>query len=143
MSQSTENISTKESPKVTHDALKNLCENNAAYFANDNSEFGRRLHKAFNEIIEHINTINPMVIEVNSIVKYYDFDEETPGNGFRSFLVVVDASVSYGLQLCHKVCLKRDKIMFRKGTMTRYVLVFTSYNINPCQLCLFYCINTN
>lgn len=119
MSFISENILPKESPKVTHDALINLCENNAAYFANDDSEFGRRLHKAFTEIIEHINNIAPMYCDINSIVKHYDFDEDTPGNGFRSFLIVVDASVSYGLQLSHKVCLKRDKLIFRKGNITK------------------------
>lgn len=113
------NHSTAESLKVTHDALRILCENNLAFFAKDDSDYGKRLHKAFTDIIDHIKTIGPMVLEIGSIVKYYDFDDDTPGNGFRSFLLIVDASISYGLQLSHRVCVKRDNIIFRKGSITR------------------------
>lgn len=110
-----------KSPKVTHDALKNLCENNITFFAKDESEYGQRLHKAFQDIIKHINAIGPMVNKINSVAKHYDFDEDTPGNGFRSFLTIVDSSISYSLQVSHKVCLKRDNLLFRKGNMTRYI----------------------
>lgn len=120
MSNPTEKSLTTESPKVTYDALKSLCENNAKYFATDESDYGKRLHKAFLEIVEHIEVMGPMVIKINSVANLYDFDENTPGNGFRSFLSIVDSSISYGLQLSHKVCLKRDNIIFRKGTLTRY-----------------------
>lgn len=119
MSNLNEEQPSTHSPKVTHDALKNLCENNATFFAKDESEYGKRLHKAFTDIIGHIDAIGPMVFKINSIAKYYDFDEDTPGNGFRSFLSIVDSSISYGLQLSHKVCLKRDNLLFRKGNMTR------------------------
>lgn len=54
----------------------------------------------------------------------YDFDEQTPGNGYRSFVVVVDASLEHAVQLCRHISLSRDSFIFRKGFYMRLVLEY-------------------
>lgn len=108
-----------ESIKVVDDALKDLCQNNATYFSTDETEIGQRLTRAFNDIIQHVTEIEPMVEQINQVAALYDFDEHTPGNGFRSFLSVVRGSVTYTIQMSSRVCLKRDNILFRKSNIVR------------------------
>lgn len=45
----------------------------------------------------------------------YDFDESTPGNGYRSFVVFVQACFKHALELCNYVAVNKDSIIFRKG----------------------------
>lgn len=45
----------------------------------------------------------------------YDFDDQTPGNGYRSFVIIAQISIKHALQLCNYVAVNKDFIIFRKG----------------------------
>lgn len=49
----------------------------------------------------------------------YDFDEQTPGNGYRSFVAVVDASMEHAVQLCRQINVSKQSLLFRKGFYMR------------------------
>lgn len=108
-----------ESITLIFNALKTSCYNNAAYFSTDDTEGGKRLNAAFQNIVQHANAIEPQVKEINSIAKSYDYDEKCKGNGFRSFVSVVSSSIKYTIQVSHKVCVKRDNLWFRKNNVIR------------------------
>ncbi|KAK7865290.1 hypothetical protein R5R35_012585 [Gryllus longicercus] len=112
----------KPSPVLSmYQMLKDLCQNNAEHFRGDDTENGQRLHAGFLAIIDHVNTVTPLVEEIRSIAPYFDFDETTPGNGYRSFVVVVDKCIQHGIKLCRQVIDGRDSFLFRKGTYMREV----------------------
>lgn len=118
---SEDNQHSTEFTDVNYETLKDLCKNNADYFTKDASENGQRLHSSFLLIKDTIDTIWPTVLELRNVVSKYDFDEKTPGNGCRSFLIVIDYAILHGIQINKKVCLKRDGVLFRKSTLTKEV----------------------
>lgn len=99
--------------------LKNLCAKNAEYFAKDSSENGQRLYISFLAIKEGVEQIWPTVSKVRDVSPKYDFDENTPGNGFRSFVSVFDSAIKYAIELNKKIISKRDSLLFQKAFVTK------------------------
>lgn len=99
--------------------LKKLCSTNAEYFAKDNSENGQRLYISFLAIKDNIEQIWPTLANIRRVAADYDFDENTPGNGYRSFVSVVDSAISHAIELNKKTLLRRDSVLFRKTTVTK------------------------
>lgn len=102
-----------------YQVLKDLCMNNAQFFQQDETENGQRLHAGFLAIIDQVDMIIPMVDEVRNIAPQFDFDEDTPGNGYRSFVSAVDMCVQHGVKLSRLVCDSRDSFLFRKSFYMR------------------------
>ncbi|CAH0400219.1 unnamed protein product [Chilo suppressalis] len=104
-----------------YEALKDSCQNNATFFQPDDSENGQRLYQGFMTLIDHIDTVWPLVDHVRKVAPSYDFDAKSPGNGYRSFVSVVDSCVLHGLKLSRQVCTGRDALLFRKGYFVKEV----------------------
>ncbi|KAJ0176026.1 hypothetical protein K1T71_008200 [Dendrolimus kikuchii] len=104
-----------------YEALKDSCQNNATYFQPDDSENGQRLYQGFMTLIDHIDTVWPLVDHVRKVAPLYDFDTKCPGNGYRSFVSVVDSCVLHGLKLSRQVCTGRDALLFRKGHFVKEI----------------------
>lgn len=104
-----------------YEALKDSCHNNATFFQPDDSENGQRLYQGFMTLIDHIDTVWPLVDHVRKVAPLYDFDASSPGNGYRSFVSVVDSCVLHGLKLSRQVCTGRDALLFRKGYFVKEV----------------------
>ncbi|XP_048483269.1 hormone-sensitive lipase isoform X2 [Plutella xylostella] len=104
-----------------YEALKDSCQNNATYFQPDDTENGQRLYQGFMTLIDHIDTVWPLVDHVRKVAPLYDLDAVSPGNGYRSFVSVVDSCVLHGLKLSRQVCTGRDTLLFRKGYFVREV----------------------
>ncbi|XP_053660538.1 hormone-sensitive lipase [Anopheles marshallii] len=114
------------------DTLIDLCRNNISFFECDETETGLRLHGAFVGLIDHIEMAKPLVRTVQSFMNEYDFDPTVPGNGFRSFLSVVECCVKTSLKLARYVMENRSTILFRKAL---YVKEVEAYNHLMASLC--------
>lgn len=102
--------------------LKNLsesCSNNAIYFSTDSSENGQRLYISFLSIIDHLEQLTPKIEKIESCMHKFDFNENTPGNGYRSFISIVEGAIIYALDLALKIQQKRDSVLFRKTSLTK------------------------
>ncbi|KAL0281198.1 UNVERIFIED_CONTAM: hypothetical protein PYX00_002258 [Menopon gallinae] len=108
-------------PSNLSDTLKELCLTNAEFFKTDDTENGQRLHVAFLGLIDHVNNLTPQLNNIRNLMAKYDFDEQTPGNGYRSFVAVVDASMKHAIQLCKQINLSKQSFLFRKGFYMREV----------------------
>lgn len=104
-----------------YEALKDSCQNNATYFQPDDSENGQRLYQGFMTLMDHVDTVWPLVDHVRKVAPIYDFDAVSPGNGYRSFVSVVDSCVLHGLKLSRQVNTSRDALLFRKGHFVKEV----------------------
>ncbi|KAL0878940.1 hypothetical protein ABMA27_003933 [Loxostege sticticalis] len=104
-----------------YEALKDSCQNNATFFQPDDSENGQRLYQGFMTLIDHIDTVWPLVDHVRRVAPLYDLDEKSPGNGYRSFVSVVDSCILHGLKLSRQVCTSRDALLFRKGYFVKEI----------------------
>lgn len=101
-------------PTVLH-----MIENNTAHFKNDDSEYGQRLHSGFVVLKENMDKVVSLSDQVKQEVHHYDFDENTPGNGFRSFANIVQQAILCVFDLCKQICTGRDSLLFRKGHFVR------------------------
>lgn len=116
------NSSSKKDIEDKRSALKKLCTNNADYFSRDSSENGQRLYISFLAMNDAVDALWPKISNIEEHVKEFDFDEETPGNGYRSYLHVVNLAIDLATDLNKKVLLRRESVLFRKTTLTKYVL---------------------
>ncbi|CAG4953093.1 unnamed protein product [Colias eurytheme] len=116
-----ENVEGTPPTYAMYEALKDSCQNNAQYFQPDESENGQRLYQGFMTLIDHIETVWPLVDRVRKVAPTYDFDAKSPGNGYRSFVSVVDSCILHGLKLSRQVCTGRDALLFRKGYFVKEV----------------------
>ncbi|XP_030388505.1 hormone-sensitive lipase [Scaptodrosophila lebanonensis] len=90
------------------------CMEHAAYFAKDHTEFGQRLHAAHVAWQDFIILANHLTLEIASFAHTYDFDDLTPGNGYRSFIYVTDACIAHGRNICKQLLQTRATLFFRK-----------------------------
>lgn len=114
----------EETPPSNLQILKELSQDNGEYFSNDTSENGIRLCVSFVAIEKSVDELAQKMARVEAQVHRFDFDEHTPGNGYRSFLKVANSAIDYGAQLSKKVSSTRTSTLFRKTTFTKYDKLF-------------------
>lgn len=77
--------------KVVFAALETVCEDICAFCGPSDLPYGnvaKRLVKCMREIQEHSRAIEPVVASFIAVYHHYDFDEHTPGNGYRTLTKV-------------------------------------------------------
>lgn len=109
-------------------ALRELCRANAEYFSNDSTEAGICLNKALLAMLDNLEQVRPLYREISKIAPLFDFDSQTPGNGYRSFLSIVDKCILHSVCICRQLCCHRDSILFRKTYYMRYCYILIDYS---------------
>ncbi|KAI8038521.1 hormone-sensitive lipase [Drosophila gunungcola] len=90
------------------------CQDHAAFFARDHTEFGQRLHAAHIAWQDFIVLANRLVLQIEAFAHEYDFDERTPGNGYRSFIYVTNACITHGMGISRQLMATRSTMFFRR-----------------------------
>lgn len=62
-----ESLEGAPSTYAMYEALKDSCQNNATYFQPDDSENGQRLYQGFMTLMDHIDTVWPLVDHVRKV----------------------------------------------------------------------------
>ena len=101
------------------EALESVVFNNIDYFKTDESTNGLKLHAALLCIIDHLEEARPLVQEIELFFKVYDYDEKTPGNGYRSFIKIFDCAINHTLKIVKYVTQNRSSLLFRKNNYTK------------------------
>lgn len=102
-------------------ALRELCQANAEYFMNHQDENGVRIRAAHMAMLDHLEQLQPLYKEISRVAPMFDFDEQTPGNGYRSFLVLIDKCIVYSRSVCHHIYCQKDSMFFRKSYQMREI----------------------
>lgn len=116
ISQSFEDNEEIDSVCAMYKVLKDLCLLNADYFRSDESSLGKKLCESLETLHNQVVSVCPIVDEIRKVAPYYDFNHNTPGNGYRSFVTVVDAFILFGEKICQQICKNRSSYFFRKAT---------------------------
>lgn len=95
--------------------LINLCIINEEYFSADTTELGVNFATSFKKIAKFLNKSESVLREIESFAGEYDYDEKTPGNGYRSFILVFTDAVQYTEKVCKSITEKRGSFFFRKS----------------------------
>lgn len=100
-------------------ALRELCHANKDYFSTHQDENGSRIKAGLLAILDHLEKMQPVYKEISRIAPMFDFDEQTPGNGYRSFLVLVDRCIMHSGSVCRQMYCQKDTFLFRKSYYMR------------------------
>lgn len=104
---------------IIWEALKSIIVNNIDYYKTDESTNGLKLHGAFLGIIDQMNEARPLIQEIELFCKAYDFDANTPGNGYRSFIKIADCAINHTRKIVKHVTENRSSLLFRKTNYTK------------------------
>lgn len=96
-----------------YEVLSSMIQSNVDYFKYVNTEAGNKILAQLTSMQQLLQWIETSATKIASTAHLYDFDSETPANGFRSFITVVDRFILLATKLCRTICMKRDSIFFR------------------------------
>lgn len=106
-----------------YDALIDLCESNIQYYECDNTfEAAKRFLDAFHNIIKQLAVLRQYVTEFYGFLHEYDFDENTPANGFRSIVKATHGMINHTMKLTKHIAENRGSLLFRKMEHVRYAV---------------------
>lgn len=97
------------------DALREMCRVNVEYFESHQDKNGVRIRAALLAMLDYLTQLQPLYREIARFAPYFDFDEETPGNGYRSFLSLIDKCIMYSNMVCRQMYHQKDHVFFRKS----------------------------
>lgn len=60
------------------------------------------------------------VEEIKIFATEYDFNDETSGNGYHSFVDIFDSAVKKTTKVCQQLISSREKILFRADNYAKY-----------------------
>lgn len=94
------------------------------YFSNDNSGVGRSdLNVVFQKLIDRVESSVITVKQVESFAGLYDYDDQTPGNGYWSFVYIYEAALIHTYRVCMDIINKRNSWFFRRNVYVKYINV--------------------
>jgi len=95
--------------------LREVCCANVGYFASHQDDDGVRIKAALLAILDHLDQLQPLYREIAKFAPDFDFDEDTPANGYRSFLSLVDKCIVHSSQVCQQIYNHKNSMLFRKS----------------------------
>ncbi|XP_063977134.1 hormone-sensitive lipase [Diachasmimorpha longicaudata] len=111
-----------ENPQNSHwDTLCQLANANKEFFSPHQDECGLRICTAHIVVLDIVKELRPLCEEIAAIAPQYDFDENTPGNGYRSFISLVDKSILHCEGICQQIYNLRESVLFRKTNYMREI----------------------
>lgn len=91
------------------------CASNDEYYRSDQSSVGVKIHSAFAKVKMELENSVPVIKEIERFAGVYDFDEKTPGNGYRSFVYIFKCAVIHTEKICTFITENRASLLFRKS----------------------------
>lgn len=110
----------EDSEPLQWGALREICCANVEYFASHQDANGVRIKAALLAILDHLDQLRPLYREIAKIAVHFDYDEEVPGNGYRSFLLLVDKAILHCNVICQEIHCQKNSILSRKSYHMRY-----------------------
>ncbi|VVC40443.1 Hormone-sensitive lipase, N-terminal [Cinara cedri] len=101
--------------KSLYNDLRNLYKENTTYFTNNEGNCSTAIANSFEQLFENIGIIEPLVEELCNVCHLYDFDSSIPGNGYRSYVRVVDSFIAHCIKVCNQIATNCYSFFFRKS----------------------------
>lgn len=97
-----------------NDELAKLASDNLEFFGDSVPARDFKFSLNFQNLLENIKKLEPVIRRIEKFAADYDFDENTRGNGYHSFVYVYNSAVRRLLKICKNVKINRGKIFFNK-----------------------------
>lgn len=103
-----------------YDSLVEICQNTIRYFESDTKiTTNQRFLDAFRKILQQVEIIRQYITEFNGFAHEYDFDEQTPGNGYRSIVKITHEYIKHTVKVGKYIAENRSNLLFRKKTYVK------------------------
>ncbi len=96
--------------------IEALARDNRDFFEKSSSESGQRIRSALDTLLTDIPPIVEAAKKIDERAAKFDFDVEVQGNGYRSFLYVVEKCLRICLPLLRDLRVKRASPVFNKSS---------------------------
>ncbi|CAD6194356.1 unnamed protein product [Caenorhabditis auriculariae] len=100
-----------------YNLLDELAVENHGYFEKNASSYsgiyGERMTSVYLKLRESVAELKGNISQLQEISPKYDFDEKTPGNGYRSLVCVCDTAVLHLVSLLKAITDQRQSFVFR------------------------------
>lgn len=106
---------TVDEKKIIIDELIRECVSNAAFYETDKSFVGSKMHAAFQKAVKFLEKLVSLAKTVEEFAAIYDFDEKTPGNGYRSFVYIFNSAIEHTSKISKYITINRGYLLFRKS----------------------------
>ncbi|KAL0964870.1 hypothetical protein UPYG_G00330190 [Umbra pygmaea] len=104
-------------PKAVFTALEAVCEENITALCEPaSSPYGdasRRLVTCMEKIMDHGRALEPVVTGITAVYHHYDFDADTPGNGYRTLVKVLQSCLQHIIQKGRYIATNCNGAFFR------------------------------
>ncbi|XP_014472103.1 PREDICTED: hormone-sensitive lipase isoform X2 [Dinoponera quadriceps] len=111
----------EDSEPLQWGALREICCANVDYFASHQDANSVRIKAALLAILDHLDQLRPLYREVAKFAVHFDYDEENPGNGYRSFLSLIDKAILHCNVICQEIFRQKNSILSRKSYHMREI----------------------
>lgn len=108
-----------ENTESQWDTLRKLCHASVEYFTSHQNEKNMELKDVLGVILRLLDELQSLYDEIAKFASHFDFDEKTPGNGYRSYLTIVDKCITYSEKTCRKMYRQRNSMFFRRSHHTK------------------------
>ncbi|XP_042290776.1 lipase, hormone-sensitive a [Thunnus maccoyii] len=103
--------------KVVFAALETVCEDNISALCGPSDlpygSVAQRLVTCMRQIQEHGRALEPLVASFTAVYHHYDFDEQTPGNGYRTLVKVLQSCLLHIIQKGRYIASNYNGAFFR------------------------------
>ncbi|CAG9797696.1 unnamed protein product [Chironomus riparius] len=123
-----------EKYKIVNELIT-MCMNNIEHYTTDKSFAGTRLCFNFEKLKDYLDKSVPVIKEIEEFAPYYDYDENTPGNGYRSFVFIFECALKYSMKTCQYITENRASLLFRKNLYLKELDVCTQMIESLYQIC--------
>lgn len=114
-------------------ALREICNSCLDYFSTHQDEVGQKINNALKVILDKLEELRPLYLEISEFAPLFDFDDDTPGNGYRSFLYLVDRCIFHTTATCQDLFNQKNSMLFRKNNHMRFVYFIFRLSLNKCK----------
>lgn len=103
--------------KPVHELIQSI-DNSVRYFDNENKS--QQLIVNLRRLKASVERCLKFIEKIDNFAHEYDFDKETVGNGYRSFVDIFDSAVERALKIGKKLIVDREKYFFRASSYSKY-----------------------
>lgn len=100
------------------DSLLQLIENNVNNF--EKTKKFQDLKAKLSELRTVVVECNNKVIKIETFASDYDFDDVTPGNGYRSHIDIFNSAIRETTIVCDQLTTSRNSLLFRADRYLKY-----------------------
>lgn len=95
--------------------LQQLCNDNLSYFSSHDDADSLKIRASLSVSVEKLQEMPPIYDKITKIAPLFDFDADTPGNGYRSFLKMMDKCLDFFIEVNKQLQSSRSSYFFRRS----------------------------